>query len=67
MTTKDYLRRGKDGYDVFPEAVCLADGEMAGIIPSVVKNYFEQLNSIVGIDRSDVGQMLVGENSNPNR
>ncbi|CAE7584339.1 yfkN [Symbiodinium natans] len=35
LCTKDYLRQGKDGYDVFRDGICLADGETAGILPSL--------------------------------
>merc|ERR1712190_113103 len=31
LCTKDYLRQGKDGFDVFRECTCIADGEQAGI------------------------------------
>jgi len=48
LCTKDYLRQGKDGYDVFKEAVCLADGEQAGILPTMVREYFLQVTTLNG-------------------
>jgi len=43
LCTKNYLRLGKDGYDVFKDAPCLADGEQAGILPTMVREYFQML------------------------
>mmetsp|Transcript_47718 Transcript_47718/g.139072 ORF Transcript_47718/g.139072 Transcript_47718/m.139072 type:complete len:1627 (-) Transcript_47718:186-5066(-) len=48
LCTKDYLRQGKDGYDVFREATCLADGEQAGILPSMIRDYFQNLALLNG-------------------
>jgi len=49
LTTKDYLRQGKDGYDVFRDSVCLADGEQAGILPTMVRDYFQELCMLNGL------------------
>mmetsp|Transcript_141091 Transcript_141091/g.367249 ORF Transcript_141091/g.367249 Transcript_141091/m.367249 type:complete len:1799 (+) Transcript_141091:59-5455(+) len=48
LCTKDYLRQGKDGYDVFKDAICLADGEQAGILPTMVREYFLQVTALNG-------------------
>jgi len=48
LCTKDYLRQGKDGYDVFKDSVCLADGEQAGILPTMVREYFLQVTMLNG-------------------
>lgn len=48
LCTKDYLRQGKDGYDVFKDAICLADGEQAGILPSLVREYFQTIATLNG-------------------
>lgn len=49
LVTKDYLRQGKDGYDVFRETVCLADGEQAGILPTIVRDHFHALAVLNGM------------------
>ncbi|CAE7536874.1 mggB [Symbiodinium pilosum] len=54
LCTKDYLRQGKDGYDVFREGICLADGETAGILPSLVRDCFANLDMLNG--ESDVAK-----------
>jgi len=48
LCTKDYLRQGKDGYDVFRDAVCLADGEQAGILPTVMRDAFQEISTLNG-------------------
>ncbi|CAJ1391032.1 unnamed protein product, partial [Effrenium voratum] len=48
VCTKDYLRQGKDGFDVLKESICLADGETAGILPSVVRDCFSSLDALNG-------------------
>lgn len=48
LCTKDYLRQGKDGYDVFKDCVCLADGEQAGIIPTTVREAFQEIETLNG-------------------
>ncbi|CAE7393767.1 unnamed protein product [Symbiodinium necroappetens] len=53
LCTKDYLRQGKDGYDVFRDGICLADGETAGILPSLVRDCFANLDMLNG--ESDTG------------
>lgn len=52
LCTKDYLRQGKDGYDVFREVVCLADGEQAGILPTVVRDSFQEISTLNGLTDS---------------
>eukprot|EP00933_Yihiella_yeosuensis_P072206 TRINITY_DN80532_c0_g1_i1.p1 TRINITY_DN80532_c0_g1~~TRINITY_DN80532_c0_g1_i1.p1 ORF type:complete len:326 (-),score=54.13 TRINITY_DN80532_c0_g1_i1:155-1003(-) len=49
LCTKDYLRQGKDGFDVFKECTCLADGETAGILPSLIRSEFQALQVANGI------------------
>eukprot|EP00929_Paragymnodinium_shiwhaense_P113635 TRINITY_DN81924_c0_g1_i1.p1 TRINITY_DN81924_c0_g1~~TRINITY_DN81924_c0_g1_i1.p1 ORF type:complete len:1781 (+),score=505.68 TRINITY_DN81924_c0_g1_i1:112-5454(+) len=48
IVTKDYLRQGKDGFDVFKDAACLADGEQAGILPSMVRETFKEISCLNG-------------------
>mmetsp|Transcript_54477 Transcript_54477/g.129851 ORF Transcript_54477/g.129851 Transcript_54477/m.129851 type:complete len:585 (+) Transcript_54477:108-1862(+) len=48
LVTKDYLRQGKDGFDMFKDAPCLADGEQAGILPTMVSEMFESIQSMTG-------------------
>jgi len=48
--TKNYLRAGKDGYDVFKGAHCLADGEQAGVLPTVVRQYFQEISTLNGLE-----------------
>lgn len=48
LVTKDYLRQGKDGYDVFKEVPCLADGEQAGDLRTLVTDYFRNLTVLNG-------------------
>lgn len=43
LCTKDYLRQGKDGYDIFKQVPCLADGEQTGILQNVVREHIEAL------------------------
>jgi len=49
LVTKDYLRKGKDGYDAFKEAICLADGEQAGILPTLVRDRFQDISTLNGL------------------
>jgi len=48
VTCVNFLRQGKDGFTVFKEAICLADGEQAGILPTMVKDYFSDLSTLNG-------------------
>eukprot|EP00927_Polykrikos_kofoidii_P072520 TRINITY_DN68624_c0_g1_i1.p1 TRINITY_DN68624_c0_g1~~TRINITY_DN68624_c0_g1_i1.p1 ORF type:complete len:1791 (+),score=282.65 TRINITY_DN68624_c0_g1_i1:195-5567(+) len=48
LVTKDYLRQGKDGYDVFKDAICLADGEQAGILPTMIRECFNEICTLNG-------------------
>jgi len=50
LVTKDYLRQGKDGFDMVKGATCLADGETAGILPTMVSEMFESIASLSGMD-----------------
>ncbi|KAG2448379.1 hypothetical protein HYH02_006961 [Chlamydomonas schloesseri] len=43
VAVKEYLAKGKDGYDVFTECKMLVDEEAGVVIPSTVKNHFIQL------------------------
>jgi len=43
VCTLDFLRKGKDGFDVLRDAVCLADGEQAGILPTLVRDHFQDI------------------------
>jgi len=52
LVTKDYLRKGKDGYDIFMDGICLADGEQAGILPSIVRDCFASLELLNGESES---------------
>lgn len=38
-----YLAKGKDGYDDFPNARMIADGECSPILPTLVRNHFTTL------------------------
>jgi 5'-nucleotidase len=49
LCTKDYLRQGKDGYDVFRDTLCLADGEQAGILPTMLREFFQELQTLNGV------------------
>lgn len=59
LCTKDYLRQGKDGYDVFRDAVCLADGEQAGILPSMVREHFKAIEALNG-DAPEASTAMAG-------
>eukprot|EP00927_Polykrikos_kofoidii_P027180 TRINITY_DN24012_c0_g1_i1.p1 TRINITY_DN24012_c0_g1~~TRINITY_DN24012_c0_g1_i1.p1 ORF type:complete len:1405 (-),score=295.46 TRINITY_DN24012_c0_g1_i1:80-4009(-) len=48
VCTVNYLRSGKDGFDVLKLAPCLADGEQAGILPTMVREHFVSLASLNG-------------------
>ena len=48
VATKDYLRIGKDGYDMLPAAKCILDGEQAGIIPSLVRQFLCDIQCLSG-------------------
>lgn len=48
LVTKDYLRHGKDGFDVFRDCLCLADGEQAGILPTMVRDHWKDLEMLNG-------------------
>jgi len=59
VCTKDYLRQGKDGYDVFKGSTCLADGEQAGILPTVVRDAFQEIETLNGQSESAPQQATV--------
>merc|ERR1712151_106131 len=48
IATKDYLRQGKDGYDMLKDATCLADGEQTGVLPNVVKEHIQACSATKG-------------------
>jgi len=50
VTNLNYLRQGKDGYGVLKEAICLADGEQAGILPTMVKDFFHDMSALNGYE-----------------
>jgi 5'-nucleotidase len=43
LITKAYLALGKDGYDVFKECRMILDDEAGPVLPSIVRNYFNEL------------------------
>jgi len=55
VATKDYLRSGKDGYDVFKEVVCLADGEQTGVLPNAVREHLEAVSGPIKDDTAAAG------------
>eukprot|EP00929_Paragymnodinium_shiwhaense_P036825 TRINITY_DN19699_c0_g1_i1.p1 TRINITY_DN19699_c0_g1~~TRINITY_DN19699_c0_g1_i1.p1 ORF type:complete len:1477 (+),score=286.27 TRINITY_DN19699_c0_g1_i1:96-4526(+) len=48
VCTTDYLRAGKDGFDVLKTAACLRDGEQAGVLPTVMRSFFSELMELNG-------------------
>lgn len=48
VCTLDYMRGGKDGFDALKGAMCIADGEQAGILPTMVREHFESLLALNG-------------------
>jgi len=39
VCTLDFMRQGKDGFDALKGATCIADGEQAGILPTLVREF----------------------------
>jgi 5'-nucleotidase len=61
LITKAYLALGKDGYDVFKDCRMILDDEAGPVLPSIVRNYFNELAVRNGFStRSNVsdGQMI---------
>eukprot|EP00930_Biecheleria_cincta_P067348 TRINITY_DN5387_c0_g1_i2.p2 TRINITY_DN5387_c0_g1~~TRINITY_DN5387_c0_g1_i2.p2 ORF type:complete len:161 (-),score=36.39 TRINITY_DN5387_c0_g1_i2:46-528(-) len=48
ITTLNYLRQGKDGFDALKAATCLADGEQAGILPMLVREHLMSIEVLNG-------------------
>lgn len=48
ITTLNYLRQGKDGFDALKSATCLADGEQAGILPTLVREHLMSIEVLNG-------------------
>mmetsp|Transcript_82483 Transcript_82483/g.229958 ORF Transcript_82483/g.229958 Transcript_82483/m.229958 type:complete len:1740 (-) Transcript_82483:51-5270(-) len=48
VCTLNFLRQGKDGFTVFKDATCLADGEQAGILPTIVREHFLNIAALNG-------------------
>ena len=55
VSTKEYLSKGKDGYDVFLNAKVLRSGEEAPIIPTTMRNHLLMLDvlNVMGTMGSD--------------
>lgn len=49
VCTLNYLRQGKDGFDVLRGAMCLADGEQAGILPTLVRDHLASVCALNGL------------------
>eukprot|EP00930_Biecheleria_cincta_P053304 TRINITY_DN3872_c0_g3_i1.p1 TRINITY_DN3872_c0_g3~~TRINITY_DN3872_c0_g3_i1.p1 ORF type:complete len:1558 (+),score=276.45 TRINITY_DN3872_c0_g3_i1:65-4738(+) len=49
VCTTVYLRSGKDGFEPFKTAMCLADGEQCGILPTLVRGHFEDVKALNGL------------------
>jgi len=56
VVTKDYLRAGKDGYDVFKRVPCILDGEVAGILPTTIRERLARLELLAGADASHTSE-----------
>merc|ERR1712232_667470 len=52
LVCPDYLRNGREGYEVFTKCRCVADGEQTGILPTMVREYFECLRTLNGLTDS---------------
>lgn len=53
VCTLNYLRKGKDGFDLLKSAMCLADGEQAGVLPTLVRDHFNTLAALNGWQNAD--------------
>uniref|UniRef100_A0A0G4FXX2 5'-Nucleotidase C-terminal domain-containing protein n=1 Tax=Chromera velia CCMP2878 TaxID=1169474 RepID=A0A0G4FXX2_9ALVE len=51
LCLKDYLRDGKDGYTVFPECELLMDSEVAGYLPTMVRNALQMADLASGVTK----------------
>lgn len=43
LVTKEYLARGKDGYDVYKDCEVLVDSENCSVLPALILNHFTAL------------------------
>lgn len=48
ICTLNFLRQGKDGFDAFREAKCIADGEQTGVLPTLIRDHFSTLSALNG-------------------
>ena len=55
VCTKAYLAKGKDGYDVFAECEVLVNEEDSPILPTLLRNTFQELNIINGFKPENKG------------
>jgi len=46
VCTLDFMRQGKDGFDALRGATCIADGEQAGILPTLIREYFANISKL---------------------
>lgn len=51
LCTLNFLRQGKDGFDVLRTATCIADGEQTGILPTMVRDRFTTIGALDGTER----------------
>jgi len=55
VNTKEYLSKGKDGYDVFKDQKVLQSGEEAPIIPTTMRNHLLTLEVLNTMTRGSMG------------
>uniref|UniRef100_A0A7S4PX53 Adenylate kinase n=1 Tax=Alexandrium monilatum TaxID=311494 RepID=A0A7S4PX53_9DINO len=48
VCTLNYLRQGKDGFDALRGAMCIADGEQAGMLPTLVREHLLSISMLNG-------------------
>ncbi len=54
LCVKEYISRGKDGYQSLVNAKTIVDGEDAPVLPTIVRNYFtcmKTMNHLAGFER----------------
>nr|XP_058967824.1 5'-nucleotidase-like isoform X1 [Pocillopora verrucosa] len=52
VSTKSYLAKGKDGYQVFTKGKVLVDEEDGSILNTIVRNHFHSINIVKGATKS---------------
>ncbi|XP_066020776.1 5'-nucleotidase isoform X2 [Pocillopora verrucosa] len=52
VSTKSYLAKGKDGYQVFTKGKVLVDEEDGSILNTIVRNHFHSINIVRGATKS---------------